>query len=149
MSLEKYKKKRKFEKTPEPSGDYSEESKNRFVIHRHQAKKAGLHHDLRLEMEGVLRSWAIPKGTPQKKGVKRLAIQTEDHPIDYIDFEGEIPEGQYGGGKVEIFDQGRYELVEKDSNKIIFTLKGNKIRGRYILVKLKDQENQWLIFTSD
>lgn len=149
MGLEQYQKKRKFEKTPEPKGEESGVSRHRFVIHRHKAKKAGLHHDLRLEMEGVLKSWAIPKGIPQKEGIKRLAISSEDHPTAYIDFEGRIPKGQYGAGKVEIFDRGKYELMEKDSNKIIFKLKGQKIKGRYILVKLKGQEKKWLIFTSD
>jgi len=145
MSLEEYWKKRDFSKTPEPKGEIEKESKNRFVVHDHYAKKAGHHHDFRLEMEGVLKSWAVPKGVPEKEGIRHLAIQTEDHPVAYLTFKGEIPEGEYGAGKVEIFDIGRYKLLEKKDNKIIFELQGKKLKGKYVLLKLK-RKNQWLIF---
>ena len=145
MTLEKYRQKRKFEKTAEPKGKIEKTGKNRFVVHDHFAEKAGHHHDFRLEMDGVLKSWAIPKGIPEKKGVKRLAISMEDHPIDYIDFEGEIPEGLYGAGIVKIFDKGKYELIEKTKDRIIFGLKGKKLKGNYNLIKFK-KSNQWLLF---
>ena len=124
MPLEKYWKKRKFKKTPEPKGEVKFTGKTRFVVHDHYAKKAGHHHDFRLEMEGVLKSWAVRKGVPEKAGKKVLAVQVEDHPVDYIDFKGEIPEGEYGAGKVEIFDKGEYKLIDKKENKIVFELKG-------------------------
>jgi len=145
MPLEKYWKKRKFDKTPEPKGKILKTSKNRFVVHDHCALKAGHHHDFRLEMEGVLKSWAVPKGVPEKKGKCVLAIFTEDHPVSYFNFEGEIPEGCYGAGVVKIFDKGTYKLIEKTENKIVFELKGKKLRGRYTLLKFK-KPNQWLLF---
>jgi len=145
MPLEKYWKKRKFDKTSEPKGKVLKTSKNRFVAHEHYALKAGHHHDFRLEMEGVLKSWAVPKGVPEKKGKCVLAIFTEDHPVSYFNFEGEIPEGCYGAGVVEIFDKGTYKLIEKTENKIVFELKGKKLRGRYTLLKFK-KPNQWLLF---
>jgi len=150
-SLEKYKKKRKFKQTVEPKGKIKKSSKNRFVIQEHWARKH--HFDFRLEMsasrdnkEIVLKSWAVPKGIPKKKGVKRLAIQTEDHPVDYISFEGEIPQGSYGAGKVEIFDKGVYDLNKRGKDEILFELKGNKIKGNYALIKFKGQRDQWLLF---
>jgi DNA ligase D-like protein (predicted 3'-phosphoesterase) len=97
-------------------------------------------------MEGVLKSWAVPKLVPEEKGIKRLAVQVEDHPIDYIDFKGIIPKGEYGAGEVKIFDKGNYKLIEKDENKIVFKLKGKKLKGIYTLLKLKGKKNQWLIF---
>lgn len=111
----------------------------RFVVQKHDASH--LHYDLRLEMEGVLKSWAIPKEPPLNAGTKRLAIQVEDHPTSYIDFEGEIPEGLYGAGRVEIWDKGEYALDEKEENKIKFCLKGKKLKGDYCLIKFKDN---WL-----
>jgi DNA ligase D-like protein (predicted 3'-phosphoesterase) len=146
MALEEYWKKRKFEKTPEPKGKVKVTGKNRFVVHDHYAEKAGRHHDFRLEMEGVLKSWAVPKLMPEEKGVKRLAIEVESHPVDYIDFTGIIPKGEYGAGKVKIFDKGNYKLIEKDENKIVFELKGKKLKGVYNLIKLKGRKNQWIIF---
>ncbi|MDP2672397.1 MAG: DNA polymerase ligase N-terminal domain-containing protein [Nanoarchaeota archaeon] len=119
----------------------------KFVIHKHHASH--LHWDLRLEMGGVLKSWAVPKEPSAKKGIKRLAIQVEDHDLSYADFEGEIPEGNYGAGKVEIWDAGTYELIEKDSKKIIFDLNGKKLKGKYVLVKTnfgKQKEKSWLFF---
>jgi bifunctional non-homologous end joining protein LigD len=120
--------------------------KNRFVVHDHYAKKAGHHHDFRLEMEGVLKSWAVPKLVPEVKGTKRLAIQVEDHEIDYINFKGVIPEGEYGAGEVKIFDKGKYKLIERGENKIVVELDGKRLNGTYALVKLKQGKNQWLIF---
>jgi len=113
----------------------------RFVIQEHHARH--LHHDFRLEREGVLKSWAVPKGVPEIKGLKRLAIQVEDHDLDYIDFEGEIPEGQYGAGVVKIWDRGTYKIESETVKRLIVVLKGKKIRGRYSLVHLK--KDQWLI----
>jgi len=144
MSLEEYRRKRKFNKTPEPKGKIGKVSKNRFVVQEHHARH--LHWDFRLEMEGVLKSWAVPKGVPEKIGIKRLAIQTEDHPVDYINFEGKIPEGLYGAGTVKIFDKGKYELIEKTKNRITFELKGKKLKGEYNLIKFKGRKNQWLLF---
>jgi len=145
MTLEKYRQKRRFKKTPEPKGKVLKSGKYRFVIHDHFAERARHHHDLRLEMGGVLKSWAVPKGVPEKAEIRRLAIQTEDHPIDYIDFEGEIPEGLYGAGIVKVFDKGKYELIEKSKDRIIFKLEGKKLKGNYNLIKFKEP-NQWLLF---
>jgi DNA ligase D-like protein (predicted 3'-phosphoesterase) len=99
-------------------------------------------------MEGVLKSWAIPKEPPLQRGVKRLAIQVEDHPLSYKDFEGTIPEGMYGAGEVEIWDSGKYELVEKDEKKLVFKLHGKKLQGSYCLVKFRTREGKeaWLFF---
>lgn len=118
-----------------------------FVIHKHYASH--LHWDFRLEIKGVLKSWAIPKQPPRTKKVKRLAIQVEDHPLEYSKFKGEIPEGHYGAGKVEIWDSGTYELIEKTKNKIMFELHGKKLKGKYVLVKTNygsKPEKSWLWF---
>jgi len=143
MVLEEYKKKRDFSKTPEPKVVKTKSKDNKiFVIQKHDASH--LHYDLRLEIEGVLRSWAIPKTPPEKEGEKRLAVQTEDHPIEYADFEGTIPEGQYGAGTVVIWDKG-YFLPEKISDKeILFELEGKKMKGKFALVRFKDKN--WLFF---
>ncbi len=125
----------------------------RFVVHKHYA--SSLHYDFRLEKGGVLKSWAIPKIPPKNKGVKRLAIQVEDHLKSYINFEGEIPEGSYGAGKVEIWDKGDYKLREINDNKIEFFLNGKKLKGDYVLIKTsygknKKQKNKsWLFFKTD
>jgi DNA ligase D-like protein (predicted 3'-phosphoesterase) len=103
MGLKEYQGKRNFSKTPEPPGEVVDTGKSRFVIQRHDASH--LHFDFRLEMDGVLKSWAVPKGLPEESGVRRLAVQVEDHPLSYIDFKGTIPEGQYGAGTVEIWGQ--------------------------------------------
>jgi DNA ligase D-like protein (predicted 3'-phosphoesterase) len=113
----------------------------RFVVQEHHASH--LHWDFRLEKDGVLKSWAVPKGVPEEKAVKRLAIQVEDHDIDYIDFEGTISEGQYGAGRVEIWDNGTYTLESESPKRILFELKGKRLSGKYTLVHLK--ENQWLL----
>ncbi|MBI4681401.1 MAG: ATP-dependent DNA ligase [Nitrospirae bacterium] len=114
----------------------------RFVIHKHRATH--LHFDFRLEMEGVLKSWAVPKGVPEEAGIKRLAVAVEDHPLDYIDFEGIIPEGQYGAGAVEIRDSGNYELESMEKGKMVFNLNGKKLKGRYAMIHTG--EKNWLIF---
>lgn len=114
-----------------------------FVIHEHDAKR--LHWDLRLEMEGVLKSWAVPKEPPVEEGVKRLAIQVDDHPIEYGDFEGVIPEGMYGAGTVKIWDKGEFKLIEDKENSLTFELKGEKMVGKYSLIKFKGKK-QWLLF---
>ncbi|MDI6891923.1 MAG: DNA polymerase ligase N-terminal domain-containing protein [Actinomycetota bacterium] len=145
MKLEEYWRKRKFEKTPEPRGEVRERGLNQFVVQEHHATR--LHYDFRLEMDGVLKSWAVPKGVPEEKGVKHLAVAVEDHPVDYIDFEGTIPEGHYGAGTVEIWDSGEYELFKRTPKEIEFVLKGKRLRGRYILffTGWKGKDN-WLIF---
>jgi len=132
MSLKEYRAKRDFHKTPEPKGDLESKGEGRFVVHKHQASH--LHYDFRLEMEGVLKSWAVPKGMPTEPGVRRLAVQVEDHPVDYIDFAGEIPEGQYGAGTVEIWDNGEFQIDKKESDRLEFTLKGEKLSGDYVLI---------------
>ncbi len=141
------------EKTTEPQGSKLKKSRTPtarkpiFVIHRHDASH--LHFDLRLEMDGVLKSWAVPKQPPKTKGTKRLAIAVEDHPPSYADFEGSIPEGHYGAGKVEIWDNGTYELKEKEKKKIEFTLHGKKLNGDYVLIKTNygsKPEKSWLFF---
>jgi DNA ligase D-like protein (predicted 3'-phosphoesterase) len=144
MSLEEYKKKRDFSKTKEPPGEVKKGNGKIYVIQKHHATH--LHWDLRLEREGVLKSWAVPKEPPTKKGVRRLIISTEDHPIDYADFEGEIAEGMYGAGKVEIWDRGTYDDEKWSENEIIVQLKGKLLNGRYCLIRFKKVENGWLFF---
>jgi len=113
------------------------------VIQKHAASH--LHFDLRLEMDGVLKSWAIPKEPPTAAGVKRLAVQVEDHPVEYASFEGTIPEGEYGAGTVEIWDKGTYKLINRKENKLIVEIDGAKLSGVYVLVRFKDKKN-WLFF---
>lgn len=117
----------------------------RFVVHEHHASR--LHFDFRLEMERVLRSWAIPKGPSMNPAEKRLAVMVEDHPLEYSDFEGIIPDGQYGAGPVVIWDNGTYELKEKKADKISFDLKGKKLKGGFTLTRLKGRGkgNEWLL----
>jgi len=141
MGLEEYRRKRKFKRTPEPRGGEGADRGNRFVVQKHQASH--LHYDLRLEMEGVLKSWAVPKGVPVEPGVRRLAVQVEDHPVEYIDFAGTIPEGEYGAGTVEIWDKGNFELDQRASNRLEFTLKGEKLSGDYVLIHTDG--NNWLL----
>ncbi len=114
---------------------------NRFVVQEHKATR--LHWDFRLEKNGVLKSWAVPKGPPEKKGVKRLAVEVEDHEIGYIDFHGTIPKGDYGAGTVSIWDNGTYQMESESEKRIVFELTGKKLKGRYSLVHLKDK--QWLL----
>ncbi|MDI6591563.1 MAG: DNA polymerase ligase N-terminal domain-containing protein [Patescibacteria group bacterium] len=143
MSLKTYWSKRNFSTTPEPKGELLKTRRHRFVVQSHYAKH--FHQDFRLEMEGVLKSWAVPKGVPEKVGKKVLALSVEDHPIDYLNFSGIIPKGLYGAGRVEVFDKGKYELIEKAENRIVFKLKGKKLKGEYTLLKFK-KPNQWLLF---
>jgi len=113
----------------------------RFVIQKHRATH--LHYDFRLEMDNVLKSWAVPKEPPTQPGVRRLAVQVEDHALGYIDFEGTIPEGEYGAGTVEIWDRGTYTLKNRTDKMIEFTLHGSRLSGDYALIRFKD--NNWLL----
>lgn len=148
MSLKIYKQKRVLKESGEPKAVVKKSAKKLiYVIHRHDASH--LHWDLRLEMGGVLKSWAVPKEPPKTKGAKRLAIHVEDHPLGYANFEGEIPEGHYGAGTVKIWDKGTYELIKKDKKKIEIKLYGKKLKGSYVLVKThygSKPEKSWLFF---
>jgi len=139
--LEDYHKKRRFNNTPEPQGKVGDGVKQRFVVQKHQASH--LHYDFRLEMDGVLKSWAVPKGVPEIAGIRRLAVQVEDHPVDYIDFAGEIPQGQYGAGTVEIWDAGEYELEKRLPGRLEFSLKGRRLSGAYVIIHT--DKNNWLL----
>lgn len=144
MGLKEYTKKRNLKKSGEPKPTIqTSPKKTLYVIQEHHASH--LHWDLRLEMNGVLKSWALPKTPPKVKGIKRLAVHVEDHPLAYADFEGEIKEG-YGKGTVKIWDKGNYELIEKDSEKIEFEIYGDKLKGKYVLVnaKLGGEKKNWL-----
>ena len=116
----------------------------RFVVQEHHARR--LHWDFRLEMDGVLKSWAVPKTPPTKPGVRRLAVAVEDHELDYIDFRGTITEGEYGAGSVEIWDRGTYEIESKKPEKLVFELHGERMSGRYTLVHFTDKDENWLLF---
>ncbi|MDL1956076.1 MAG: 3'-phosphoesterase [Candidatus Desulfofervidus auxilii] len=121
------------------------DSESIFVVQEHHATH--LHWDFRLALDGVLKSWAIPKEPPTKKGLKRLAIQTEDHDLEYANFEGEIPPGHYGAGKVIIWDKGNYELLKREPDKLIFVLHGKRLKGTYVLLRFpKGGEGAWLFF---
>jgi len=144
VSLEEYWAKRDFTKTPEPRGEVETGEGKRFVIQEHHA--SSLHWDLRLERDDVLKSWAVPKGPPEQKGVRRLAVQTEDHPIAYLGFEGVIPEGEYGGGTISIWDRGEYEEEKWWEGEVIVHLRGERLRGRHCLIRLKGQPRNWLLF---
>ncbi len=158
MGLKEYKSRRRFEKTPEPKpGTRRKEKHLIFVVHKHAAR--ALHYDLRLEMEGVLKSWAVPKGPSMDPSLKRLAVMVEDHPFDYKDFEGVIPEGNYGAGSVIIWDRGYYrhpsgrdrresEMLLLDGlrkGNVKFILDGEKLRGEFALVKTGKDEKSWLL----
>ena len=149
MALEAYKKKRDFGRTKEPAGKpvpKKVKGASRFVIQKHAARR--LHYDFRLEMEGVLKSWALPKGLPWKRGEKHLAVEVEDHPIEYEDFEGVIPEGQYGGGTVMVWDIGTYELIEGNYYKgyLHFYLAGRKLKGEWQLIRGRREGNREMWF---
>jgi DNA ligase D-like protein (predicted 3'-phosphoesterase) len=147
MNLEEYKGKRNFGTTPEPDGGSraSPRSSRIFVVQEHHASH--LHYDLRLESEGVLRSWAVPKGIPEKPGQRHLAVETEDHPLEYAGFEGTIPEGEYGAGEVKIWDAGIFEPLVWEKDKIEMVMKGDRLSGRYVLVRFKKAgEKDWLLF---
>ena len=122
----------------------TEERTGFFVIHEHFATRH--HFDLRIELDGLLKSWAIPKEIPLIPGEKRLAVQVEDHSLSYGTFEGEIPEGSYGAGKVLIWDKGTFFLKKRKSNEIVVELKGEKIQGTYILLRFTKEKNNWLLF---
>jgi len=143
--LSEYKSKRNFDVTAEPKGGEKKEEKLIFVIQEHHARR--LHYDLRLENGGVLKSWAVPKGLPEAAGERRLAVETEDHPFEYANFAGTIPEGQYGAGTVKIWDKGHYEPKIWEDDKIEFTLNGQRLKGRYVLVRLKKakDDKSWLL----
>jgi DNA ligase D-like protein (predicted ligase)/DNA ligase D-like protein (predicted 3'-phosphoesterase) len=142
-NLQEYSSKRDFAVTPEPKGAEIKEEGKSFVVQEHHARR--LHYDLRLEKDGVLKSWAVPKGLPET-GTKRLAVETEDHPLEYRNFEGTIPEGQYGAGAVKIWDKGTYEVKVWEENKIEFILRGEKLNGRYVLAKFKKAGDRgWLL----
>src|SRR6266550_1988405 len=156
MALAEYKAKRDFRKTAEPKGGKplpkAVRGASRFVIQKHDARR--LHYDFRLQMEGVLKSWAVPKGLPWKKGEKHLAVEVEDHPIEYEDFEGVIPEGNYGGGTVMVWDRGTYYVYGEQpvkslqEGKLHLVLDGKKARGEWTLVRIRgrdNEKNQWLI----
>src|SRR5256886_7517423 len=156
MGLGEYKRKRDFKKAAEPAGAAKGRGRktraNRFIIQKHDARR--LHYDFRLEMEGVLKSWAVPKGLPWAQAEKHLAVEVEDHPIDYADFEGIIPEGQYGGGTVMVWDRGTYELTPPGEpveavrkGKFHMILHGEKTKGEWALIRIRPQDgkNQWLL----
>jgi bifunctional non-homologous end joining protein LigD len=159
MSLKSYITKRNFKATPEPKGKTAKHSKAlSFVVQRHNASH--LHYDFRLEMEGVLKSWAVPKGPSMNPHDKRLAMMVEDHPFEYRKFAGTIPEGNYGAGEVEIWDRGTYNpvvengstaekelLKELETGNLKFILNGKHLKGKFVLVKLKNikQKNSWLL----
>jgi len=156
MGLTDYKRKRDFKRSSEPKGGKPKpktvRGASRFVIQKHDARR--LHYDFRLEMEGVLKSWAVPKGLPWKQGEKHLAVEVEDHPIDYVEFEGVIPEGQYGGGTVMVWDRGKYfvygeqPLKSLQDGKLHLVLEGEKAKGEWTLVRIRGRDgekNQWLI----
>src|ERR1051325_10711733 len=158
MSLVRYKQKRNFSRTPEPAGAKSKARHKElaFVIQKHNARR--LHYDFRLEMEGVLKSWAVPKGGPTKKGDRRLAMHVEDHPLEYGTFEGNIPEGNYGAGSVMLWDAGSYSVLDEDplrayhKGKIRFSLSGKKLKGEWTLVRMRGPEEPgkepWLLIKS-
>src|SRR6266545_7083577 len=154
--LQTYRQKRRFDITPEPPGARKRATGNAFVIQKHDASR--LHYDLRLEHNGVMKSWAVTRGPSLVPGEKRLAVHVEDHPIEYNKFEGTIPQGQYGGGTVMIWDRGRWE-AEGDPHKgyakgkLDFTLDGHKLKGRWHLVRMRkrpgERQEPWLLIKSD
>ena len=158
MSLIRYKEKRNFKSTSEPAGGKAKGKQLVFVVQKHAASR--LHYDFRLEMEGVLKSWAVPKGPSADPSIKRLAMMVEDHPFDYRDFEGTIPEGNYGAGTVIVWDEGTYEPIEEIEGKkaqdkhllqqlkkgsIKMVLHGKKLKGEWALVRTQQSENSWLL----
>src|SRR2546430_12559480 len=159
MGLKEYKARRNFSRTAEPAGKAGRAEaakKALFVVQKHAASR--LHYDFRLEMEGVLKSWAVPKGMPVTRGDRRLAVKVEDHPLDYADFEGTIPEGNYGAGTVMVWDTGSYEVYGQapldalKSGKLHLRLHGKKLDGEWTLVRMRPRGNedkpQWLLLKS-
>src|SRR5215207_4870947 len=145
--LDRYRSKRDFATTPEPGGDApaAEEALNRFVVHEHHARR--LHWDLRLERDGVLVSWAVPKGIPPDPARNHLAVHTEDHPLEYIDFSGDIPAGQYGAGSMHIWDRGTYETHKFREDEVMITFHGERLHGRYVLFRTRGDD--WMIHRMD
>lgn len=155
MPLDEYREKRDFRVSPEPEPVAGKAAGLQYVIQKHRATR--LHYDLRLADEGVLKSWAVTKEPPLEPGVKRLAVRVEDHPYDYIDFEGEIPAGGYGAGTVEIWDRGTYRpLLEKepdsstaeaiDRGALKVELEGERLKGRYVLYNFDKKGKEWFFF---
>ncbi|HZA39743.1 MAG TPA: DNA polymerase ligase N-terminal domain-containing protein [Actinomycetota bacterium] len=155
MGLDEYRRKRDLRRTPEPSGGKKGRGSPRFVIQKHAARS--LHYDFRLESGGVLKSWAVPKGPSTDPREKRLAMPTEDHPLDYIDFEGVIPEGNYGAGSVIVWDTGPYRILSRsapdapleeklDRGHVTVWLEGQKLRGGYALTRVaRGQDERWIL----
>src|SRR3984885_12479068 len=151
-TLRDYRKKRDFRSTKEPKGSrHGAEERPIFVVQRHAARR--LHFDFRLQVGGTLASWAVPKGPPEEIGEKRLAIHVEDHPIEYAKFEGDIPSGNYGAGRVDIWDEGTFEVEGPESaaaqierGDLKFRLIGKRLNGRFVLVRMKNSKrgNEWL-----
>lgn len=157
MALTTYNRKRDFKETREPKGKVEKKNKFRFVVQRHDATR--LHYDFRLELGGVLKSWAVPKGPSMNPTDKRLAVMVEDHPVSYINFEGEIPKGNYGAGTVEVWDKGLFFPVDEALEKLTerqalaalkkgelkILLQGEKLAGGFVLVRLRDDDKNWLL----
>src|SRR3982751_2633842 len=153
MALEEYKRKRRFEETPEPPPEVAKKKGNRFVVQKHEATR--LHYDFRLEMEGVLKSWAVPKGPSLDPSDKRLAMHVEDHPVSYFDFEGIIPPGNYGAGTVMVWDMGTWEPLGNASEMLAkgdlkFRLSGKKLKGEFVLARMRSRRpgskgTEWLL----
>ncbi|SRR6266508_156932 len=145
--LEQYQSMRDFEATPEPAGDVTSaaEDNHRFVIQQHDATR--LHWDLRLEHDGVLASWALPRGLPWTPAQNHLAVHTEDHPLEYLEFSGDIPEGSYGAGSMFIWDRGTYEIDKYTDDKVVISLHGEKAKGKYALFQTRGRD--WLIHRMD
>ena len=152
-SINTYREKRDFARTPEPPPEDTnrQPASAAFVVHRHEARR--LHYDLRLEMEGVLKSWAVPRGFSYDPSVKKLAVRTEDHPLAYTEFDGVIPKDEYGGGTMTIWDRGRYELLKADdgpqaveAGKLEIRLRGAKLRGEWHMVKTRSEKQEWILF---
>src|SRR5262245_59257523 len=155
MSLAEYRKKRHFDKTREPAGQTAKakaRGKLIFVVQKHAARR--LHYDFRLQLDGVLKSWAVPKGPSLDPGEKRLAVEVEDHPLEYATFEGRIPEGEYGAGEVIVWDRGRWQPVGDPHEglrrgKLEFELAGEKLHGQWVLVRLhmrqRSDKPNWLL----
>jgi DNA ligase D-like protein (predicted ligase)/DNA ligase D-like protein (predicted 3'-phosphoesterase) len=143
--LQEYQNKRNLDESPEPEVAKIDTPGNRFVVHRHHATR--LHYDLRLERDGVLKSWAVPKGLPPRPGIKRLAVETEDHPLEYLTFEGKIPEEEYGGGQVWIYASGAYEIIKEKEGSLHFEFHSRALSGKYHIYHTN--EEKWLLERED